>query len=72
MVSPPDDRTENERIVLMIIYLAGQAQEARKLKNKHLFRHVLFSNYLFCKRNFRYLKKLKEKEIHAAQKGSPA
>lgn len=52
----------------MIIYLAGQAQEARKMKHREKYRHVLFSKAVYSKRNFRALKRRKLRELEEEEK----
>lgn len=47
----------------MIIYMAGQATEAPRLKYRALYKHVLFSFFAHSKKNFKALKKTRLKEI---------
>jgi hypothetical protein len=51
----------------MIIYLAGMASEARHMQHRTGYEHVLLSYFAHVKRNYRWLKRRKEREDASGQ-----
>ena len=52
----------------MILYLAGQASEVKNMKFRKEYEHVLFSRFVYSKRNFASLIRRKQRELDKGKK----
>lgn len=52
----------------MIIFMAGASGGIQTMPHAHLYRHVLFSHFVYLKNDFKWVKKRKLAEQKAAKK----